>query len=242
MNEDDNPIKQNPIQKWIWSCWLDYCKKIPKGSWGVINGEAVQGTNTKDSRLVAYKESDQIQIALEILAPFIQRCSYVWFTFGTEWHEFAGGKLAVAVYEAIKSEFKHTKIFKPQYEIWLGWNGKRVHFTHHRTTASAPSSKATPLNRSMIDMLVEAPARHGLYPDIVVRSHAHDPGTLQNAWGTSIGLASWQIKGAYAWKKVPAAAEVIGACILELDRRNEVHPWQVLYKIEKPIMFRPNRK
>ena len=241
VNEDENAIGQNREQKWIWDCWLDFCSKIPKKSWGVVNGEVIQGTNTKDARLISYKEADQIAIGVQILAPFIERCSEVWMTFGTEWHEFSGGKLASAVWQAVNSEFPN-RTHKPEYELWMPWNGKKIHYTHHRTGSSAPSSKSTPLNRSLIDMLVEAPVRDGVYPDIVVRSHTHDPGVLHTQWGWSIGLASWQLKGAFAWKKVPSVTPVIGGCILELDQRKEVHPWEIVYQYGKPKMLRPSTK
>ncbi len=152
------------------------------------------------------------------------------------------GKLARGVYAALKAEFSSKKIHAPQYEVWLSWNKKTVHITHHQTVSVASSSKGTYLTKSLIDMLVEAPTRGGLSPDIVIRSHSHQPGVLQLPIGISIGLGSWMLKSPYVWKKAPASASIIGGAILELDKRGEVHPWLIKYDLGKPSLLRPSKK
>lgn len=218
---------------------MDYISKIPKGSWGIVNGEPVQGTNPKDARLSVTIAADQVNAAVQVLQPFVERCSEVWTTYGTEWHEDIGGKLAAEVWKELQVLYP-GKVHKPSYDLWLNWNGERIHICHHRTGSSAASSKASGLNKSMVDMLVEAPARNGVYPTIVVRSHTHDPIVLDSTFGLAIGLPSWQLKTGLAQQKFPASTPVIGGFILELDHRAERHVWQSLYRQEtKPSFLRP---
>lgn len=232
---DGQLIGQSKSQKWLWACWLDYCSRIPRGSIGVLNGEIVTGSNPKDSKLLVFDEADQIEVGVQIVAPFIGRCDEIWITYGTEFHDMPAGKLARQVWKALKEKFRKDKeIHKPEYELWLPWNGERIHVTHHQGVSGAASSKATFLNKSLIDMLIEAPCRGGEYPTVVVRSHAHQIGLLELPIGWSIGLGSWQLKTPLVFKRHPAAPEIVGGAILQLDEKREMCPKLIKYSLGKP--------
>lgn len=243
MEDDDKPIvyRANKIQRWLWECWLDFCKSIPKGSIGVFNGDAVDGVNLKNGAVVSYERADQINIATEVLSKFAERCSVVYTVFGTEWHEYTSGKDLVQVVYNLRERGYNVKL--PRQEVWLELYGQLIHIAHHRATTSAPSSKGTPLARSLVEMLFEAPKRNGVYPNVVIRAHAHDPGYLWTEHGLSIGQPSWQYKTFFAWKKVPAAVPSIGGMLLDWDGEQ----WRVrpkLYRASGPriIRLRPSKK
>lgn len=226
-------------QKWLWQCWLNFCARIPKGSWGIVAGEIVTGTNMRDSRLLVHQEEDQVELGVEVVAPFVEQCDPIWILYGTEFHDHPSGKLARAVYTALRSTFPAKKIFAPQYEAWVPWNNELIHATHHQTVSHASSSRATYLNKSLIDMLVDAPVRGGVNPSIVVRAHAHQPGLLQLPIGISIGLGSWMLKSPYVWKVAPSAANVIGGATLRLNSEGQVEPCLVKYDLGKPKIENP---
>ena len=106
------------IQEWLWSCWMDFCKAVPRGSIGVVNGDITQGINTKEGALVSYKYSDQNLIAAETLKYFLERCTECYFIFGTEWHEFISGQNLISVVRDLQHDYK---IHSPMQELWLRW-------------------------------------------------------------------------------------------------------------------------
>lgn len=144
MEDDDNSqvYHANKIQLWMWDCWLDFCKSIPKGSTGVFVGDAIAGSSQKDGAIISYERADQINIATMVLEKFCERCDVTYFTFGTEYHEYASGRDLVQVIRNLQAKF-NVKL--PRQEVWLKYDGQLIHATHHRGIANAPSSKGTPL-------------------------------------------------------------------------------------------------
>lgn len=225
------------IQKWIFDCWLDFSKRIPSGSVLLVNGDLVQGGIGRDVQLVSSKWSDQIAGAVDLLEIPGRRCSEIYLTYGTEYHDQPSGQALIGICDQLKARLPKVKIHEPEYEVWIQWGSKLVHATHHRSTSSSPTSKGTPLAGALTKMIVSAPMRNGMYPDIEIRSHAHDPGYLVSTLGVSIGLPAWQIKTGYAWHRQPEAPIVIGGTILKLEE-NEVCVNQILYK---PSKTRPHQ-
>jgi len=219
----------------MWQCWLDFCASIPKGSIGVFDGDAIDGCDPRNGAVISYERADHVNIATQVLAKFVERCSITYFCFGTEYHEFTSGRDLLRVVNNLKSA--GHKVVLPRQEVWLDYAGQLVHICHHRTISSAPSSKGTPLARSLGDMLFEAPKRGGRFPNVVVRAHAHDPGYLWLEQGLSIGLPSWQYKTFFSWKKVPAAVPSIGGMLLDWDGGS----WRVVPKLYKASQVKPFR-
>lgn len=194
-----------------------------------MNGDLVQGGVGKDTQLVSPKWTDQEENAINLLEIPARRCSEIFFTFGTEWHENTSGQALINIYKGLKSRIPKVKIHKPDYEVWLDWGGKLVHATHHRSTSSSPTSKGTPLASALTKMIASAPQRNGMYPDVEIRSHAHDPGYLVSTLGISVGLPAWQVKTAFVWHRQPEAPVVIGGTVLRLEE-NEICVKQILYR------------
>jgi hypothetical protein len=240
LDGDDEPsvYRANKIQCWLWDCWLDFCQAVPKGSIGVHVGDIVDGCNPRNGAVISYERADHVNIAVEVLSKFCERCSVVYFVFGTEWHEFTSGRDLIRVVNELSKRGFSVKL--PRQEVWLEYDGRLIHFAHHRSISSAPSSKGTPLARAIGDMLFEAPKRSGMYPDVVVRAHAHDPGYLWIENGLSIGLPAWQFKTFFSWKKVPHVVSSVGGFFL--DREDE--RWLVtpkMYRAASPKPFRHQR-
>ena len=237
--EESWVYKATNKQMWIWKRWLEFCKLIPKGSIGYLNGDVLQGTNVLGGAMVSLFEDHQIMIAVKSLEPFLERCSITYWTFGTEFHEGKDGHNLRALVQVLDT--MGYPVTKPRNEIWHEDGYKNIfHFAHHRNVSKAASSKATPLNNSLLSMMFEAPLRNGVYPNYVIRSHAHDPGMWHSPRGVSIALPSWQTKTDLAWRAMPHVAVVVGGLIMTLERKEKMG-WSermVTYTEGKPTISR----
>src|SRR5437016_5515701 len=63
------PIGQNKFQTYLWTWWLDLCKKIKEldNPIIVLNGDIIQGVNMRDGQLTAASHNDQQRAAKSCL-------------------------------------------------------------------------------------------------------------------------------------------------------------------------------
>src|SRR5574343_679920 len=201
------------LQRVVWAWWVAYWREwVPKVSRGepigaVLNGDAIDGTNSRDTTQVSRNPQDQERIAVAAMEPMLEACQGRLFVIrGTAWHTGDAGWSEESLAQklgAVKDEDGRSS----RYDLWLRLGGKRgplCHFLHHIGTTSSMAYETTALMKEYADSMTEA-GRWGLsIPDIVVRSHRHRHAEVRvqtaNGYGTCFTTPAWQLKTPFTWK------------------------------------------
>src|SRR3990167_9135330 len=89
--KEGNEIWLNPLQKWLWDCWLDCWKWFDKIAEGedfilVVNGDAIDGRHHGMTEIWSVDEAELGIAACHILKEPAKKAEQVFLTLGTETH------------------------------------------------------------------------------------------------------------------------------------------------------------
>ena len=204
-------------QQRIWSLWLEYWREwIPRVSRGdplcvVVNGDAIDGTNSRDTTQISRNPQDQQRIARACLEPVLEAAKgRLYVIRGTSWHTGDSGHCEETLAESVGA-IKNEDGRYSRYDLWLqlgGDKGPLCHFLHHIGFVSSLAYETTALMKEYAESVTEAGRWGNPVPDVVVRSHRHRQAEIRvqtkRGYGTCFTTPSWELKTPFAWK-VPGA-------------------------------------
>ncbi len=226
--EGGGVYEANQFQQWLYQCWHDMLAEVKalRPNAAVINGDALQGVNSKDAQLITNKTDVQASAAIQLLDPLRKAVKTLYIIRGTEWHD---GKAAENVEQMAKTLRAKVDPASGQYtwwELYLDVGGPVIHFAHHVGMSSVPWYEATVPLRDTLLMLSELWRFFGdKAPNMrmAVRSHRHRyihidaPPDLQ-----VVVTPSWQLKTAFSYKRATSMLPIVGYVMLEWDGRDLV--------------------
>lgn len=239
---DDGWWHHNAIQAWIWECWGRFWEDVYRIVGDrrfalVVNGDAIEGLHHRTMQVVHDDPGCHIKIAAMLLKEHAQRASKVYITRGTEAH--VGHSSESGLGSMIGAE-KHPAgdTYAPYH--WLirhRKSGLVMSVKHHMTTTSRHSLEGSAMGIQLAEERMQCANAGWQMPDVVVRSHRHIPGHLQNSSGASfIALPAWQALTSYGWKVVPNAIPILGGAIVDLSG-DEARTTMLRYKAKtSPIV------
>ena len=212
--EDGGTYGANKFQRWLDSCWLDFCKQVPNGATVEINGDVFQGIHAhRDTALVTASYKDQLRIAKAVVKPLIARASRIYVVRGTDYHDGAVGANIEDFAEAIGAEKNTDTGQYSSWELYLRRDNLLFYFTHH--ISIAPVYPSTPMARLMREAK-ESFVDHGLpIPDVQVYSHTHQHRKFPDGDRWLFVTPAWQLANGYAHKVAPRRLPTIGGMIFE---------------------------
>lgn len=170
----------------------------------VVNGDAMDGRHHSSTTQISQNVKDQLNIAMEILAPVADLCNgRIYMVRGTEVHT---GPTAENEEElasrlgAIQDETgNHSR-----YELYLKIGRCLAHFSHHIGITGSMHYETTALMKEFAESCSDA-ARWGIdTPDVVVRSHRHRHAEVRvptrNAYGYCFTTSGWQLKTPFVFR------------------------------------------
>ena len=234
------PVGQSPEQKWLWACWLEWCKWLNDFELNalIINGDLVQGVNGRDAQLMTGNEADMKRLCVQALEPLLYnkrklRAQNIFVTRGTGWHSGGAGSREETIAELIGAH-KDTLGRYSRFVNWMEWNGKVIHATHHISVASV--YPLTPLYRAQREMRERAQRGYPM-PDVDIRSHVHTCHAYEstdNKW--IVTAPAWQMPTEFAHKVAPASHPSIGGLVIWLNG-NRVEVSRKLFNLSKPSLM-----
>lgn len=219
--EGGGKYEENVYQQWLLSCWHEAMKEVadlkPKPV-VVLNGDALQGINYKDGQLVTANINIQMKAALKLLAPLRESARKFYVIRGTEWHEGKAADFLEPLAMMLEAEKDPASGQDSWWELYFNLGGAKGHFGHHIGMSSVSHYESTVPYRELIMLMSELARFKG--PDIrfIVRSHRHSfihvdaPPDIH-----AIVTPAWQLKTAFAHKRVSAKLPQIGWVRIELD-------------------------
>src|SRR5512133_2789135 len=131
----ENVIEQNPVQLWLWQCYQDALKELPrKLDAVVIVGDATEGLHHGSEDVISTDWMDHRDCAIAALRPLTSRAKHVFATLGTACHtqsiEHAVAK-ACGAKQINHSRYAHDVLY-------LECAGHLANFQHHCSPTSRP--------------------------------------------------------------------------------------------------------
>lgn len=221
----------NEFQLWLARCWAHMVKELKRIRPAVIvvNGDVLQGTNTKDGQLITNVISVQQSAALKLLQPVRETTEAMYLIRGTEWHEGKASENIEALGLLLNTVVDPASGQRSWWELYLDLEPEReggpvAHFAHHVGMSSVPWYEATVPLRDSLLQLSELDRFYGAQaPNLrcVVRSHRHRYIHVDAPPDLNVVVTpGWQLKTAFAHKKAASMLPQVGWVLLEWDGRD----------------------
>lgn len=143
----------------------------------IHNGDLTQGTK-HPAALVSTRQADQILIAAANLRPIfdIDEIKIIRFSSGTEAHNFGQGSSDIEVAEILKKEYPKKNMMVYNHGFATLEDDFTVDYAHHGPHPGSRSWLSGNVARFYLrDIMMQRVARGLKPPDLVVRSHFHQP-------------------------------------------------------------------
>lgn len=160
----------------------------------VLTGDLIDGQQRKSSGtgLFSTKLSDQVDGAIEVLAPLVKRAATVYRVDGTPYHEDFHGALRELDYALGVSLSRQV--------IDLDLDGEILNVAHHPTGGST-LYKGTAVDREMLWADISATRGKVHRPRWIVRAHKHNYLKLEDVHTTGVSLPCWELSTPHAKKQ-----------------------------------------
>lgn len=209
--KDDGDIhRSGKAQRWIWSCYLDYCKQVKDAvektgyPLYVIHGGEVGDdlTHSKTQLISPNNTADILKNAAMSMEPLLELCDG-WFCMrGTEAHS---GQNA-SVDELIARDLGAIEDYNGNSSWWWfrgKFGGVKFDAAHHPGTGGkVPRSRSAIAGRVAADVASDYMEMGEQPPDIILRGHNHifsDSGRTYSKFRALIGT-SWQLSTAFGYR------------------------------------------
>lgn len=238
---DGNTIKPSALQRRLWNMWREFFDVfVPHVTKGepfdlVHNGDVVEGDHHGATHPLTRKLDIQIDTAVDLLRPYVQRARRFYVVRGTPAHD--GDESANANEIARKLGAVPIKGDSKQYARWELYKqvGRYVvHFRHHPRFGSSSGVSSTAVWREYALMCEHASRLGTRAPDCLVRSHWHTTDDVRKPSRSGevicTVLPCWQAPTSYGQKRgftMPSFGGMVisaGANKLEVNKR----VWHIL--------------
>lgn len=232
-------LEQNPMQKWLWKCWLDAMKWVKETASGnpfivIMAGDGTEGLHHRSTQIISADVGDHVECAIHVLRDLVSRANRTFMIKGTECHTHNN---EIVLGKALKTE-KNPETGLPAWDkLYLDIAGVRMIVRHHIGTTVRRGLAGTQLSLQLAEEQVEAANAGHPIPRILCCAHRHKFGLYQDNNGMCLVSAPWQGLTRHGHKVVGSAQTNPG--IYALDWRGlpdgslpRVH--SRIYDSEKP--------
>jgi hypothetical protein len=185
----------NMAQKYLNENWYRIAKELPPLDVFVFNGDIIDGQQPKQQARYLVEQDPQFQsrAAVNMLDPYLSKCSTRYVTEGTEYHDGIGSTWAEWLAEEVGA------VSMDEHRVW-GWllmelDGTRFDIAHKQSFMLR--YRSTTLEREMQFSLAMPDE-----PDVIVRSHVHNFISLEmpnqhGGFQLAVSTPPWQIQSHY---------------------------------------------
>jgi len=218
-SSNESIIELNKGQMYIHECLDDMLKVMPrKLDFFVVNGDAVHGNNKKEIALGVCEPdmSYQVEAAVEVLEPFVDRADIVFCTAGTGYHAGNGSVWSNTLAKRVGAQVAPDGSHAPP---WWHINVDGVNIDLAHAQGSMMRYPATSLQRELQFSTEVADLMEYGQCDIVIRSHIHTLIVINIDGRLGLSTPAMCIQTPYAKKsKVPNRwlSRYIGAVIVKI--------------------------
>lgn len=221
ISAEENEIKQNSIQQWLWACWNDGQKWIDgivgKDAFAlIVNGDVIEGNHHRTTQIITPKKEDHCAAAIDILRPLANRAAKRFFVRGTECHV---GDSEINIARALGGEINADLKIPIWDRLTIDIAGTRCVFRHHIGTSTRASLEATQLSINPVEEIAEAIKNGERPPQVIGCAHRHKFGEFSNGRWLCFVTPPWQALTRFGHKVVSQARTQPGFVILDWRER-----------------------
>jgi predicted phosphodiesterase len=189
---DGGSYQANRVQKALFAAWSEVAAEWKNPDILVINGEPIDGQQTKNLGVEVWTTDylEQIKASIELVKMFNAKKIYV--TRGSNYHVQVGG---VSVEEIFGQMVGAERVdgLHVSAELFLDIDGTKFNVAHHiGSSASGWQYKSTPIAKEM--MLMKLIESRKWPVDVLVRSHVHYYWAVQTPSHTGVINPCWQLQ------------------------------------------------
>ncbi len=220
---EQQTVRANLLQLWLlrnWENYWDYVRELAGGKRRkyrlvvICMGDVIDGNHHGTPQIV-HEVADQINIAINLLAPVVESCDAFYGILGTGVHVGAAGTDEAAIYRALNA----TEYAQ---QLTLEIDGVVHDFAHHPGGASRKSWTSSAANVGA-EVMLDYAAVGMRPPDYVWRGHNHviDDSGLKLPGTRVLFTPSWQLKTEFGWRvSSNRIRSDIGGFIMDGDKLN----------------------
>jgi len=178
--DDGGTYRSSKTQRWLWSCWLDFCEKVnrlPGRKVALLNGDIGElDTKRRSYQIVTPNKATILDMALNTLMPLLEVVNDVVVVRGTLAHVGKSAWLEEAIARDLDNAITPNGDSAPfsHWHVRRVVSGVRFDIAHHATMGRLHNTEKNAANkiavgtlyRYKVDMEQQA-------PDVVIRSHNH---------------------------------------------------------------------
>jgi hypothetical protein len=236
VNIEDQSVPQNPMQVWLWDCWIKALGFVNETMNGdpyafVANGDMIEGVHHGTKEIISPDVGDHKRAATQILEPVVQGAARSFFVLGTECHV-GNVELSIAAELGAETNPESTAGNRGFQRLTLDVAGVRCVFRHHISASVRRGLSATQLSLALAEEQLEAVNNDEPIPRVICAAHRHRWGYFQDDNGIAVVSPCWQFLTKHGHKVVSPARTKPGLYILDWRRRRdgelpEVHKFQL---------------
>ena len=175
--DDGGTYHASPSQRWLHSCWLDFCEKVkasPGRKVAIINGDLGElDIKRRSYQLVSPNKATIVSLVLDVLSPLIEVVDQVYVMRGTAAHTGKSSWLEEAIAQDII-----TAVHSPEAASWWHIRAKvedvRLDVAHHASMGGLPWTAKNAANKLAAETIFTyAEEYQQPAPHLVIRSHNH---------------------------------------------------------------------
>ena len=213
----------NICQAWLADCWADMLERVsalrPKPTL-VLNGDMMQGVNSRDGQIIGATVQAQMEAAYRLLEPLKRISKAIYVIRGSEFHDGKAGESVEGLAGRLGAVPDADTGQSSVWELYYRADGSVINFAHHVGVSSVPWYEATVPLRDALMQLAELARMYGTdAPQVrlVVRSHRHryihvDTGDMQ-----VVVTPGWQLRTAYAYRRGGVQLPHIGWLLITVE-------------------------
>lgn len=233
--DDGGYYSPSKAQKWLWSKWGLYWKRVAEVREGkdliqVYNGDMVDGDHHGTSQIISRLSTTEKDVLFQCLeVPLALDPDHIFVIRGTETHVGKAGSSEEGIAKGLHAMGHPVERTETgTYSHWgcqMDVHGKRLSFAHHGRMGQRPWTKPNVVMNLAFQIWTEHLRREERPPDIAVRSHLHQFMDTYDVHPVRlIQMPAWQLHTAYTHKVVPESLADIGGIIIVVhpDGRIEV--------------------
>lgn len=189
--DDGGTYHASPSQRWLHSCWLDFCAKVqasPGRKVAIINGDVGElDTKRRSYQLISPNKATIVSLVLDVLSPLIEVVDQVYITRGTCAHTGKSAWLEEAVASDITNVVRESKAAASWWHIRSVCEGVRLDIAHHAQMGGLPWTEKHAALRLAEKLMWRYAITHGQPPPhLAIRSHNHRTADSYNNYDTRV--------------------------------------------------------
>lgn len=232
-------VPQQKLLKMWTNFWEDWVPKVTKGEPYIVvhNGDALEGMHHDEVMLVSSSLSDQMNIAVQMLRPIVDKCEGRYYQVrGTMAHSGPSCQEEEKLANILGS-VKDKNGDSARWQLLLEIGGDvLIHAAHHIGISQSIRHESTAVASELVELYSHCGRWHDKIVDVVVRSHRHRQCEVRIAtekgYGISLVTPGWQMMTPFSHKTMGriTGAQVGGYLIRNGDEDNiytRFKVWQI---------------